>query len=230
MTGRTLGARYHRWTAEENALVLAQTGLDRDLASQLGVSVVKIQSHRSALRKKLGPDAPPGRIDDPRVSRVGTMKTCPVCGAQFRAKPTGRRTCSDQCARYRSGSSRRGKFVPWSEDAKRRRSELGQTANLRLGALAVPLSPLTGPFETNLKAKTWFIANLESGQRWPEVRNLGKWCRDHETLFAPDDWQRAYAGLRMVQRWLTGKTKERRSRWKNWSLYREAVVPKHEPE
>ncbi len=196
-----------------------------DLARQLGVTVSAVRTRRAKLRKALGPDAPPGRIEDRRVSRVSLVKTCPICGSEFKARPADRITCGEECARRHRVLARQGKRAVWSDKAKRRRSELGQTANLTLGPLGTSLSPLTGAFETNIRAKEWWIVNLESGQHWPAVCNLGKWCRDHADLFAPDDWQHAYAGLRNVQNWLTGKSKVKRSCWKSWSLYREAKTP-----
>lgn len=224
MTKPRPGAHYHHWTAQEDELVLEQSGLDRDLARQLGVTMGALQTRHHLLRRVLGPDAPPGRVQDPCVSHVGTVKDCAVCGTQFKAKPSGRKTCSEECARVLLASARRDKVVVWSEEAKRRRKERGYTSNLRLGAPAAVLSPLAGPFETNVLAKEWWIINLESGQRWPAVHNLAKWCRDHADLYAPDDWHLAYAGLRQVQAWLLGKSKVKHTRWKAWSLYHEARI------
>jgi len=112
---------------------------------------------------------------------------------------------------------RRGKPIQWSDEARARLAARGQTANLKLGTPAALASPLAGPFETNREAKVWRVVHIPTGQRY-EVRNLKKWCRDNEHLFAPDPWRNAYAGLRQVHAWLNGHTPRTVSRWKDWTL------------
>lgn len=111
----------------------------------------------------------------------------------------------------------------WSEDARRRKSALDQTPNLRLGTPAAKRGPIAGPFETNQEAKFWWIIR-PGGDRY-HIRNLRKFCRDHPELSAPDFWQNADDGLRQVQAWLTGKKKRKVSQWKGWTLERAAVSP-----
>lgn len=55
-----------------------------------------------------------------------------------------------------------------------------------------------------------------------EVVNLRKWLRDHADIIPDGRDDLAHAGLRQVQRWLTGKTKRKVSAWKGWTLDREA--------
>ena len=135
------------------------------------------------------------------------LKRCSVCGGAFAAPPSGSITCSAACASEQKRRSHTGAPHPWSADAKAQLSTRGRTPNLTLGTPAARQSPIAGPFETNQEAKSWEIINLDSGQRY-ELRNLRKFCRDHPGLFVPDPWENAYAGLRQVQAWLTGKDRK----------------------
>lgn len=153
------------------------------------------------------------------------MKDCAVCGAPFAAPPSSKKvTCSRECSTVRKRAAHAGKPHPWTEEAKARLGERGQTPNLRLGTPAALLSPVAGPYETNREAKVWEVVHLPTGRRY-RVRNLRKWCRDHPELFAPDPWRAAYAGLMQVHAWLRGRTPRPVTRWKDWSLEGEGVRP-----
>lgn len=145
-------------------------------------------------------------------------KHCVVCGAAFAAPPSSKKiTCSPGCSTVRKSQTHRGVSNAWSAAARARLAARGQTPNLKLGTPAAQASPLAGPFETNQAAKRWWVVHIPTGQRY-EVRNLAKWCRDNEHLFAPDPWRSAYAGLRQVHAWLNGNTPRTVSRWKDWTL------------
>lgn len=152
-------------------------------------------------------------------------RACVVCGSPFAAPPSSKRlTCSPACATARRRQAHAGKRNQWSPEARARLGARGQTANLALGTPAARRSPVAGPYDTNQEAKVWSVVHIESGWH-AEVRNLRKWCRDHPHLFAPDPWERAYAGLRQVQAWLMGKRARQVSRWKGWTLSGPAALP-----
>jgi hypothetical protein len=152
-------------------------------------------------------------------------KRCVVCGGAFTAPPSSKRiTCSRACSSARKSDTHRGQSNTWSPTARARAAARGQTPNLRRGTPAAQESPIAGPFETNQEAKVWSLRSLATGERY-DVRNLALWCREHEDLFWPDDWERAYAGLRQVQAWLMGHTRRKVSRWKDWTLDAPAEPP-----
>ena len=156
-------------------------------------------------------------------------KLCVICGEEYTASPSDKRmTCAQPaCVSARRRQTHQGRKVVWSQAARARASARGETPNLKLGTPAARKSPIAGPFETNQEAKLWWVRNLVTGDRY-EVHNLCKFCRDHPELFAPDPWENAYAGLRQVQAWLVGKTPRQVSRWKTWTLEREAMYPHDE--
>jgi hypothetical protein len=153
------------------------------------------------------------------------IKICVICGESFQCSPSEKKvTCARKpCVSARRRQTHQGKPHPWGEAAKQRLSDLGKTPNLQLGTAAAKLSPIAGPFETNQEAKVWWL--LGPGSQRYQVRNLRKFCRDHPYLFIPDPWGNAYAGLRQVQAWLTGKTPRKVSQWKGWTLERPAFPP-----
>lgn len=69
----------------------------------------------------------------------------------------------------------------WGDEAKKRKSQLGQTANLQLGTAAAQMSPIAGRFETNREAKIWILIDPSGNEI--TVRNLKLWARDHADLF-----------------------------------------------
>lgn len=157
------------------------------------------------------------------------IKTCSICGSEYTAPPSAKRsTCGrPACVSKRKRQTHTGKHNQWSDESRQKLSERGQTTNLRLGTPAAQDSPLAGPFETNQEAKLWWLIS-PSGDRYL-IRNLHLWCREHEELFAPDTWQRASAGIRQIQAWLTGKRRRQVSQWKGWTLERPAEPPPPDP-
>lgn len=154
------------------------------------------------------------------------MKICVICGGPFRAAHSDKKvTCGQQnCVRANKIRTHRGISNTWSQAARARASQKGQTDNLRQGTPAAQQSPLSGPFITNQEAKDWSI--LSPAGALYTVRNLRLWCRDHPELFAPDPWRHAYAGLIQVQAWLRGKTIRKVSQWKGWTLTQPSRHPR----
>jgi hypothetical protein len=146
------------------------------------------------------------------------IKSCIICTEPFTCSPSDKRvTCGNRaCVAERKKQTHTGKHPAWSSEAKARASRRGKTANLQLGTPAAQQSPIAGPFETNQEAKYWRIISPE--QKHYEVRNLRKFCRDNAHLFAPNTWQNAYAGLKMVNASLRGKTRRSVGQWKGWGL------------
>lgn len=151
-------------------------------------------------------------------------KTCVVCGAGFYAPPSSKKiTCSKECSSVRKTETHKGKTFTWGDEARAEWAKRGKTPNLQKGDAAAKASPIAGAFETNQEAKIWTVITPEGRQFL--LRNLRKWCRENAELFAPDDWQLAYAGLRQVQAWFVGKRKHPVTGWKGWTLAHENRNP-----
>lgn len=132
-------------------------------------------------------------------------------------------TCSRSCSTARKQATHQGQRNVWPCAARARLAAKGQTANLRQGTPAAQRSPIAGPFETNQEAKVWAV--LSPRHEEYRVRNLKLWCREHAELFAPDNWERAYGGLRQVQAWLLGRKPRAVTQWKGWTLTEPAQYP-----
>ena len=102
-------------------------------------------------------------------------------------------------------------------DGSAHRFAAQRTGNLNLGTPAARASPIAAPFETNQEAKDWLVV-APGGAPTYEVRNLRLWCERNARHFEPDDWRKAYTGLRQVASWMRGKTKRKVGSWKGWTL------------
>lgn len=111
-----------------------------------------------------------------------------------------------------SGVSTRG---PAAEVA---RANAAKTGNLERGTPAARVSPLAGPYETNVGAKSWRIIAPDGDQY--ACTNLRLWCETNAALFDPDDWRKAYGGFRAVAASLAGTRGKARPvrQWKGWTL------------
>lgn len=134
-------------------------------------------------------------------------RKCVICGKEFECYPSDKKvTCSNECRRERQRRLVSKKPVKWSEGAKKRLSERGQTENLKLGTDAAKESPIAGRFETNQNAKIWTLVDPEGNEI--EVRNLLLWCREHTELFGkpPGDKsaEQISCGFRAIAQTMTG--------------------------
>lgn len=162
--------------------------------------------------------------NEKRRQTLATMRQksawlCVVCGAEFSAAPSDKTvTCSKECSIVHKKHTHNGKSNEWSEEARDRLSQRGQTNNLKLGTPAARKSPVSGPFETNHNAKTWTIKSPHG--KIYTVRNLALFCRTHAELFAPDPPENAYAGLRQIASTLRNHRRACRPvlQWKGWTL------------
>lgn len=104
----------------------------------------------------------------------------------------------------------------WSDEARERKRAAGRPATLTLGTPAARISPRSGPYETNINAKTWIVIS-PTGEEYT-VRNLRLWCDSNANLFAPHEPRKAIGGLRQVAAWLAGKRRRQVSQWRGWTL------------
>lgn len=109
-------------------------------------------------------------------------RKCVICGKGFQCAPSSKKvTCSRECSRERKRQTHTGKSNAWSEEAKTRLREKGQTANLKNGADAARMSPISGRYETNQEAKIWILVDPAGNEII--VRNLLLWARENTHLF-----------------------------------------------
>lgn len=144
------------------------------------------------------------------------IKRCPICGAEFQAPPSGKITCSPECATRWRRQAHLGKSNSWSAEARQRLAERGQTANLAKGAAAALKSPISGPFETNINAQHWVLQSPDGHIH--AFCNLALWCRQNaEALFQRTPTQ-VKAGILSLKRSQQGKLPRAANSYLGWTL------------
>ena len=144
------------------------------------------------------------------------IKNCPVCGADFEAPPSGKITCSPECATRWRRQAHLGKSNSWSAEARQRLAERGQAANLAKGAAAALKSPISGPFETNINAQHWVLQSPDGHIH--AFCNLALWARQNaEALFQRTPTQVA-AGILSLKRSQQGKLPRPANSYLGWTL------------
>lgn len=109
-------------------------------------------------------------------------KICVICGKSFPCpKSNNTTTCSPECSAKRRIEIGKQKGRKWNEASRQKLREVGRTANLEKGHIAVKLSPRSGPFETNVRAKRWTLRSPENVEY--TATNLAKFVRDHPEWF-----------------------------------------------
>lgn len=152
-------------------------------------------------------------------------RNCVICGKAFECYPSDITvTCSNACRRERQRRIQTGHSISWSDEAKARLSEKGQTANLKLGTAAAQTSPIAGRGEENQEAKVWILVTPDGEEI--VVRNLLHWARSHTDLFdkPPGDQsaKQIAAGFKAIAQTLRGGRKSGKQRgaytYKGWTL------------
>lgn len=145
------------------------------------------------------------------------IRHCVICGAEFKASPSDRKTtCGDPaCRSERARRARTGRGVPWNDESRQRLAERGRPAALKKGTAAALRSPIAGPFETNRDALVWTIQSPDGVKH--TVRNLNLWLREHADMLDGTPEQ-ARAGIMQIKRSMEGKTKRSVGSWKGWRL------------
>lgn len=149
-------------------------------------------------------------------------KTCPVCGKSFPSPPSDKTvTCGDKtCRHIHISNTHKGKHNYWSEEAKQRLSEKGQTQNLKLGTEAAKQSPLSGKFPTNINAKDWHIVS-PNGVHY-RFHSLNYWTRKNCALFgfeqSEKNAQRIASGIKVAKAGALKKQYTRSHAYKGWSV------------
>lgn len=118
------------------------------------------------------------------------IKTCIICGAEFKASPSSKKvTCSPACRSIRAAQAAKVSGKPWSPEAKARRREnpgvQRQMAQMQAvgvaAALALPEGQ-RGP--QHRSSKVWILIDPCGNQI--EVKNLLDWARRNYRRFEPD--------------------------------------------
>lgn len=139
---------------------------------------------------------------------------CAVCGKDFLAgrKISGRKvTCSPECERELCRRLFATRMERMHKNAVKARA----------------ISPLHGPFATNIHACRWSL--VDPGGRLHEFENLSLFIREHSHLFAKEDL--TLQGRSKVSRASSGLAKlapmrsYRKRSWKGWAWGDENVVP-----
>lgn len=126
-------------------------------------------------------------------------KICVVCGKEFNNPPSGDTvTCSPECSRV---------------NRQNKKEELLEKLEKAHGVIST--HPLTGPFETHIRATEWKIQSPD-GQIY-ECRNLKLWLREHADLLDGTVAQ-AWDGITKIKYSMQGKRKNPSRQWKGWKL------------
>ena len=164
-------------------------------------------------------------------NRPKNKKICPICGKEFEAPPTGRKTCSKECEKIHFSQIRTGSHTPWSAEAKARyrQSEAHiqqakqQVVHATQAAHAIPEGK-RGP--QNRECKVWILRDPEGNLH--KAVGLMPWARENYKLFEPDSddveatVRRIHSGFSAIICSLNGapcrKHKGEVSTYKKWSL------------
>lgn len=145
------------------------------------------------------------------------QKICIVCGKAFACPPSDKTvTCSPECRSKYASMRKRGKSFSAETRAKISASAKGRDmSGIQEAATTAALkSPKSGPFETNVNAKSWRLISPE-GKEY-RCRNLNLWVRSHTELFGvestKDNCARIRAGLQQA------KSGKRASTYKGWQV------------
>lgn len=110
----------------------------------------------------------------------------------------------------------------WGKEARRRLSRKGQTPNLKTGTAAALKSPKSGPFESNVNAKTWYLKSPDGIVY--RVRNLRLFVRENPELFPESTFEQAYCGIKKLAQTERGTIKPRPVyQYKGWRLVGEPL-------
>lgn len=136
-----------------------------------------------------------------RAEYIRNRKKCVVCGRYFYAPPSsGKKTCSKACEKIeRSNSGKTGK----------------SSQNLIAAQKAAIISPNSGRFETNVRAKSWVLQSPD-GTIY-NVNNLILWACEHADMLPGTPKQFAF-GVRTIKQSLQGKKKRGCYQYKGWRL------------
>lgn len=153
--------------------------------------------------------------------RSVNTKICVICGKQFADPPSSKRVCcSKECSKRRKTISHIGKSNPWPAEARKKRSMLGQTENLKKGTAAAMELPEGQRGPQNRCAKSWTLKSPD-GIIY-EVTNLLDWCRNNAGLFGkePNDKNAKCisSGLLGVKRSMEGKRKPPVNSYMGWTI------------
>ena len=164
--------------------------------------------------------------------RGQTWRVCPICKTLFPAPPSDKTvTCSKECSAQWRRLTHAGVSNHWSDEARAKCSQRGQTDNLKLGSPAAQRSPAAGRFETNQEAKVWTLIDPSGNEI--VVRNLRMWARDHTDLFGkpPGDHSanQISAGFAQIVQTMLGKRKTPAMSYFGWTLKCLPQVPEQPP-
>ena len=144
-------------------------------------------------------------------------RICIICGESFTCSPTDKKvTCSKKCSIIRKKQSHSGISNKWSKSARAKKSESGQTPNLKKGTPAAQKSPVAGPFGTSHNALIWELKSPDGVVY--KARNLNKFIMDNPDLFMGSTLTQARSGIQAIKKSMLRKTKRPVNSWKGWQL------------
>ena len=128
-------------------------------------------------------------------------RKCVICGTEFTCPPSADTvTCGLTCS---------------TENRKRLAAAGVNTPALQKAHKMLPLSPLTGRFETHMHAREWVIQDPVGNIH--KCRNLLNWLREHEDMLDGTPKQ-AWDGITKIKYSMQGKRKRQSYQWKGWKL------------
>lgn len=159
------------------------------------------------------------------------IKTCIICGAEFKASPSDKKvTCSPACRSIRAAQSAKTAKRAWSEAAKQRRRDdpdiQRQMSDLQAPGVTAALSLPEGQRgPQNRESKVWILIDPEGNHI--RVKNLLDWARHNYTLFEPESADPEKAAVRIrtgfgaIASSMRGVKCRKRpvSSYKGWGLY-----------
>lgn len=176
-----------------------------------------------------------------RGQAVRNIKICSVCGKEFYAPPSSKKsTCSKECESKNKSAAHEGKSNPWSEEAKARfaqspahlKQARAQVVEATKAAMALPEGRKGSQ---NRESKVWIVKTPENTVI--KIVGLAQWARENYKLFEPDSTdpkatvERIHGGFSAMSSSLIGcreKTGAMVGQYKGWQLL--AVYKKDDEE
>lgn len=166
-----------------------------------------------------------------RGQAVRNIKICRVCGKEFYAPPSSKKsTCSKECESKNKSAVHAGKSSPWSEEAKARfaqspahlKQARAQVAEATKAAMALPEGRKGSQ---NRESKVWIVKTPENTVI--KIVGLAQWARENYKLFEPDSTdpeatvERIHGGFSAMSSSLSGcreKAGAMVGQYKGWQL------------
>lgn len=147
------------------------------------------------------------------------IKACLICGAQFDAPPSGRKTCSEACYAVLRSKSHVGVRNTWNEASRAKLRSKPVPPQLAKGFEAAMRLPESQRGEQHRESMIWHLVD-PSGNKLTVV-NLTEWARNNLQLFGETDEtgvNRITSGFQQIAQSMRGKLKRSVYHYKGWGL------------